>query len=119
VCTGVCGVNFFMGEIQMRNIKGFILGLVVGLALAVSSIGFAQNATQSDPAKEKQSCCSASSCCSGDSCATKHAAMKHDAMKHADMSKDHASKDGCCCCCGDSCDMKMKETQVNDAKKQG
>lgn len=84
----------------MKNFKGFALGLVVGIGLAVSSIGFAQNATQTvAQKKEAESCCAmASGCCKGDSCDLK---MKHDA-------KNQAAKDGCCCCSGDSCDLKMK-----------
>jgi hypothetical protein len=78
----------------MKNFKGFALGLVVGLGLALSSIGFAQNATQPDQKKATESCC-AMACCKGDSC---------------DM-KDHANKEHMkgCCCGGDSCDMKMHD----------
>jgi hypothetical protein len=84
----------------MKNFKGFALGLVLGIGLALSSVGFAQNATQTgDQKREAESCCAmASCCCKGDSCDTK---MKHDA-------KNQAAKEGCCCCNGDSCDMKMK-----------
>lgn len=84
----------------MKHFRGFALGLVLGIGLAVSSIGFAQNATQTvDKNKEAESCCSmVSCCCNGDSCDLK---MKHDA-------KNHAAKDGCCCCSTDSCEMKMK-----------
>lgn len=77
----------------MKNSKGFALGLVLGLGLAVSSIGFAQNATQSDQKKEAESCCSMS-CCKGGSCSMKN---------HKNHSSEHS------CCCGDSCDMKMKD----------
>lgn len=83
----------------MKNIKGLALGLVLGLGLALSSIGFAQNTTQTDQPKEAESCCAmASCCCKGDSCSM----MKHD-------SKNHSAKEGCCCCSGDSCNMKMKD----------
>ena len=89
----------------MKNFKGFALGLVLGIGLAVSGIGFAQNAT---PAQEQnkpaESCCAGSGCC-GDSCCMK----KHDA-------KDHAAKGGCCCCGGDSCDMKMKHDMQEKPK---
>ena len=82
----------------MKNFKGFVLGLVLGLGLAVSSIAFAQNATQTDLKKETESCrAMMAGCCKGDSCDMK---MKHDA-------KDPAAKAGCCCC-SDSCDLKMK-----------
>lgn len=90
----------------MKNFKGFALGLVLGLGLAVSSIGFAQNATQTnDEKKDSESCC-AMACCKGDSCDMK---MKHDA-------KDMAAKAGCCCCSGDSCDMKMKHDMQEKPK---
>jgi hypothetical protein len=80
----------------MKNIKGFALGLVVGLALAVSSLAFAQD-TKTTTAKP--------SCCA-ESCSMNHG-KDHDKSKHE-------GKEGCCCCCtGDSCDMHMKE------KKQG
>jgi len=84
----------------MKNFKGFALGLVLGLGLAISGITFAQNTSQTDQKKETESCCATMpDCCKGDSCDLK---MKHDA-------KDHATKEGSCCCCGgDSCDMKMK-----------
>jgi hypothetical protein len=93
----------------MKNFKGFAIGLVMGLALAVSSIGLAQTTTQTEPQnKGKEACCAMSSCCSGDSCELKHSAS-HDPKNHA---KDQASKDGCCCCCGsDSCDMSAKPKQ--------
>jgi len=82
----------------MKNFKGFALGLVLGIGLAVSSIGFAQNATQTQENKPESCCAMNSGGCKGDSCDMK----KHDA-------KDQAAKGGCCCCCGgDSCDMKMK-----------
>jgi hypothetical protein len=92
----------------MKNFKGFASGLVLGLGLALSSIGFAQNATQAtDQNKAPESCCAMDSCCcKGDSCDMK---MKHDA-------KDHAAKGGCCCCGGDSCDMKMKRDMQEKPK---
>jgi hypothetical protein len=90
----------------MKNCKGFTLGLVLGLGLAISGIGFAQNTTN-DQKKEGESCCATmADCCKGDSCDMK---MKHDA-------KDHAAKAGCCCCGGDSCDMKMKHDMPEKPK---
>ena len=93
----------------MKNFKGFAMGLVLGIGLVVSSVGFAQNATQSvDQKKDAESCCAmAAGCCKGDSCDMK---MKHDA-------KNDAAKEGCCCCCGgDSCDMKMKHDMPEKPK---
>jgi len=72
--------------------------LVLGLMIAVSGVGFAQNASQSG--KKMDSCC-----CCNDSCST----MKKDAMKnHATASDKHD------CCCGDSCSM-MKDGAKKDA----
>ena len=95
----------------MKNIRGFALGLVLGLALAVSAVGFAQDTKQPDQAKKAEACCAMEACCKGDSCAMKDHAQK-------DHSKNHADKDGCCCCCGgsESCDMKMKD---HEAKSKG
>ena len=109
----------------MKNTRGFVLGLVLGLGLALSGVGLAQTVTQNDK-KEGASCC-AMSCCSGDSCSMmKHDAknpsakelgccggdscsmMKHDAKMNHD-SQNHESKGGCCCCSGDSCNMNMKD----------
>ena len=80
----------------MRNIKGFTLGLVLGLSIAVAGIAYAQTNTQTDPNKKAECCCMAKECC-GDSCDMKHGAMKEGAQK----SEGH----GCCCCGGDSCEM--------------
>lgn len=83
----------------MKNLKGFALGLSLGLGLAISGLAFAQNTTATDQ-KDAPSCCAKmkDSCCGGDSCDMK---MKHD-------TKNSMAHDGCCCCGGDSCDMKMK-----------
>ncbi len=98
----------------MKNFKGFALGLVLGLGLAISGIGFAQNATSADQKKEGESCCAMmSGCCKGDSCDMK---MKHDAMKMNTDTKDVSAKAGCCCCGGDSCDMKMKHDMPEKPK---
>ena len=88
----------------MKNFKGFALGLVLGLGLAVSSIGFAQNAGQTEPQKEMASCCATTSCCgSGDSCSLKEHANKDHMKTHA------VNGHGCCCCGAESCDMKTHE----------
>jgi hypothetical protein len=80
----------------MKNIRGFALGLALGLAAAISTVGLAQN-PPNDQKTKSESCCAMESCCKGDSCSMKN------------HSKDHSAKDGCCCCGGDSCDMKMKD----------
>ena len=92
----------------MKNFRGFAMGLVLGIGMAVSSVGFAQNATQTvDQKKGAEECgAMASGCCKGDSCDMK---MKHD-------SKNHAAKDGCCCCSGDACNMKMKHDMPEKSK---
>ncbi|HKO99474.1 MAG TPA: hypothetical protein VJU86_20910 [Pyrinomonadaceae bacterium] len=83
----------------MKNIRGFALGLALGLAAAVSTIGLAQD---TKPVGQNQK---AESCCKGDSCSMKDHAKKDGAMTHS-------GHEGCCCCCGgDSCDMKMKEKE--------
>jgi hypothetical protein len=92
----------------MKSFKGFAFGLVLGIGLAVSSLGFAQNAAQPDQKKETQSCCAmASGCCKGDS----------GDMKTKPDAKEHSTPGGCCCCGGDSCDMKMKHD--TDEKPKG
>ena len=89
----------------MKNIKGFTLGLVLGLSIAVAGIAYAQTNTQSDQNKKAECCCAAMSCCSGESCAM----MKDGARK----SDGH----GCCCCSGESCNMKdMKHMKTKDVK---
>ena len=95
----------------MKNFKGFALGLVLGLGLAISSIGFAQSTTQNEPKKEMESCCAmTSSCCKGDSCSMKEHANK-------DHMKTNAATGHSCCCCGaDSCDMKMTH-EMKDKQK--
>ena len=88
----------------MKNFKGFALGLVLGLSLAVSGLAFAQNTTQTDQKKEGESCCTMMKD-GADACDMK---MKHDA-------KDPAAHAGCCCG-GDSCDMKMKHDMQEKPK---
>src|SRR5688572_23924226 len=91
----------------MKNIKGFTLGLVLGLSIAVAGIAYAQTNPQSDPNKKAECCCVAKECCSGDSCQ----------MMQKDGAKNHATsadKEGCCCC-GDSCQMMKKDGAKNHA----
>ncbi len=82
----------------MKSIKGFALGLTLGLAASLATVGIAQNTKPVEQDKKAESCCSmASGCCSGDSCQMK------------DHAKNQSDKGGCCCCGGDSCDMKMMD----------
>jgi hypothetical protein len=84
----------------MKDFKGFSMGLVLGVGLAVSSLAFAQTATQGD-AKKSDSCCAMASCCGkGDSCSMKDHKNHKEGMKH---------EGSCCCCSGDSCDMKAHD----------
>ena len=99
----------------MKNFKGFAFGLVLGLGLAISSLGFAQTVTQTDQKKEPHSCSlmsagSSGCCCKGDSCSMKEHANK-------DHMKTHAAAGGHCCCCGaESCDMKMTHEMKDKPK---
>lgn len=94
----------------MKNIKGFSLGLVLGLSIAVAGIAYAQTSTQTDQNKKSECCCMSMGCCNGDSCPM----MKDGAMK-AGAAKSESHE--CCCCGGDSCDMKhMKDTKDVKAK---
>ncbi len=85
----------------MKNLKGFSLGLVLGIGLAVSSIAFAQTAAQGDATKAESCCAMASCCCKGGSCSMKDHKEHKEGMKH----------EGCCCCSGDSCDMKAHDME--------
>jgi hypothetical protein len=99
----------------MKSIKGFALGLAVGIAVAVGTVGLAQTTKPADQTGKTESCCT-SCCCQGDSCAM-HGQMDHakamkqaDAMKHSDgQMKAHSPEGGCCCCSGDSCQMQLKK----------
>ena len=95
----------------MKNVRGFGLGLALGLGLAVSSVGFAQSATQFIQNSKLDSCCSTASCCKGDSCSMKDQAKKEHTKSHLAQSGKHDS-----CCGGDSCDMKMKHDMQDKPK---
>ena len=90
----------------MKSIRGFALGLVAGIAIAISTVGLAQTTKPAAQTPKAESCC-ASCCCQGDSCAM-HAGDKDHAqqMKQGEHMKAHEG--GCCCCGGDSCNMQMK-----------
>ena len=108
----------------MKSIRGFALGLAVGIAVAIGTVGLAQTTKPVDTAPKAESCCATSWCCHGGSCAMHTAGMEHakGQMKHsADMKqgegqmKAHSSEGGCCCC-GDSCNMQMKMKEKETQK---
>jgi hypothetical protein len=93
----------------MKSIKGFALGLALGVAVAIGTVGLAQTTKPADQKQNAESCCAA--CCNHDgSGSMKSAEMKHEAGAKHDpaMMKAHNGEGGCCCCGGDSCDMQMK-----------
>lgn len=118
----------------MKNVRRFSLGLALGLGLALSSVGFAQNITQTPQPNKTESCCAMDSCCKGESCPMKDHAKKEHTKSQSDkdgcccsgnscnmktqdsMKKNHTAKDGCGCCAGDSCSMnhEMKEHAQKD-----
>ena len=101
----------------MKSIRGFALGLVAGIALAIGTVGIAQTTKPADKSQKAESCCAMSCCCHGDSCAM-HSGQ-HAQMKNGDAQmKAHANEGGCCCCGGDSCDMQMKAKE-QAKQKQG
>jgi hypothetical protein len=92
----------------MKKFRGFALGLALGLAAAVSTIGLAQD---TKPAGQNKAGGSSAmeSCCKGGSCSMKDHAKKGDATSHS-------GHEGCCCCGGgDSCDMKMHDQNKEKA----
>lgn len=100
VCSLMPRANFLQEKKKMKFRK-LIPGLVLGLMIAVSGVGFAQNASQ--PGNKKMDSC----CCCSDSCAMK----KDGAMKNHVTSSDKHE----CGCCGDSCPMMKKDSMKNHA----
>lgn len=93
----------------MKNVKGFTLGLVMGLSIAIAGIAFAQSNTQTGANQKHDACCCLSA--SGDSCPM----MKNGVLKEGAMKSDGH---GCCCCGGDSCNMKgMKHMEMKEMKE--
>jgi hypothetical protein len=87
----------------MKSIRGFALGLALGIAAAIATVGLAQSTKPVEQGPTQKTESMMSCCCHGDSCAT------HGDKEHAKMQmKEHSGEGGCCCCGGDSCDMQMK-----------
>jgi hypothetical protein len=88
---------------SIKSIRGFALGLALGIAAAIATVGLAQSTKPVDQAQKAESCSAMSSCCChGDS--AKHSGAK----EHSQVQMKHSSEGGCCCCGGDSCSMEMK-----------
>lgn len=90
---------------SIKSIRGFALGLALGIAAAIATVGLAQTPKPADQVQKAESCAMTSCCCHGDS--AKHSG----AREHSQMQMKHLSDGGCCCCGGDSCatQMKLKE----------
>jgi hypothetical protein len=105
----------------MKSIKGFALGLALGVAVAIGTVGVAQTTKPADQTQKAESC-AMECCCHGDSGSMhKGAGMKHaqGEMKHAaGQMKGHEGENGCCCCGGDSCDMQMNLKEQEKPKQE-
>jgi hypothetical protein len=96
----------------MKSIKGFALGLALGVAVAIGTVGLAQTTKPADQKQTAESCCA--TCCNHDG----SGAMKAGEVKHAaGMMKAHG-EGGCCCCSADSCDMQMKMKETEKTKQE-
>lgn len=88
---------------SIKNIRGFVLGLALGIAAAIATVGLAQTTKPTAQGQKAESCCAMTSCCcQGDS--AKHTGAK----EHSQAQMKHSGEGGCCCCGGDSCEMPMK-----------
>ena len=108
----------------MKNMRGFLSGLGLCLAIAISTVGIAQTTKPADQTPKAESCCASCCCCQGDSCAM-HGQMEHaQGMKHADALKQAGgqmkthSPEGGCCCSGDSCEMQLKKQEQAKEKQE-
>ena len=87
----------------MKSIRGFALGLALGIAASIATVGLAQTTKPADQGHKAESCCAMTSCCChGDS--AKHSGAK----EHSQAQMKHSREGGCCCCGGNSCEMQMK-----------
>jgi hypothetical protein len=87
---------------SIKSIRGFALGLALGIAAAIATVGLAQTTKPVEQGQKAESCAMTSCCCHGDS--AKHSGAK----EHSQAPMKHSSDGGCCCCGGDSCEMQMK-----------
>lgn len=87
---------------SIKSIRGFALGLALGIAAAIATVGLAQTTKPADQGQKAESCAMTSCCCRSDS--AKHSGAK----EHSQAQMKHSSEGGCCCCGGDSCEMQMK-----------
>ncbi len=67
----------------MKSIRGFALGLALGIAAAIATVGLAQTTKPADQGQKAESCAMTSCCCHGDS--AKHSGQEHakGQMKHS------------------------------------
>ena len=88
---------------SIKSIRGFVLGLALGITAAIATVGLAQTTKPAHQGQKAESCCAMNSCCChGDS--AKHTGAK----EHSQAQMKHSGEAGCCCCGGDSCEMPMK-----------
>ena len=95
----------------MKSIRGFALGLALGIAAAIATVGLAQTTKPADQGQKAESCAMTSCCCHADS-------AKHGSKEHAMGQMKHSGEGSCCCCGGDSCEMQMKMKEKEMAKPE-
>ena len=95
----------------MKSIRGFALGLALGIAAAIATVGLAQTTKPADQGQKAESCAMTSCCCHGDS-------AKHSGQEHAKGQMKHSAEGGCCCCGGDSCEMQMNMKEKEMPKQE-
>jgi len=76
----------------MKSIRGFALGLALGVAAAIATVGLAQSTKPVEQGQTQKTESMMSCCCHGDSCA-----MHGKDKEHAKMQmKEHTGEGGCC-----------------------